>query len=119
MPLVIASGVNVPPILTPAAANAAVANVQAIVAGLGTLQGASAQTLLPATIAAANTAAGIANGIDQNDSALDAFSPDGAYPFQEASWVNQMAAALTSQSMMFDTYGYVQRAADNLENGSV
>ena len=118
MPLQTISGSNVPPILTPAAANAAVISIQAVVASIGTLQGASAQTLLPATLAAANTAAGIANGIDQNDPALDTSSPDGAYPFQEANWINQAAAALTNQSQMFDTYGYVQRAADNLENGS-
>jgi len=119
MPLTLATGSNVPPVTTPAAANALIASVQATVASLGTLQGASSQTLLPATIVVANAADAIANGVDANDLALDASSPDGSLAFQEAAWVTQFAGLISNQSLLFDSYGYVQRAADNLETGSI
>lgn len=119
MPLTFANGANVPPVTTPAAANALIASAQATVASLGTLQGSSAQTLLPATVVVANCAAAIANGVDLNDPALDVSSPDGSLPFQEAAWLTQYAGLLSNQSFLFDAYGYVQRAADNLEVGAI
>lgn len=119
MALTLANGSTVPSVTTPAAANALIANAQAAVASVGTLHGASAQTLAPATVVVANAAASIANGIDANDLELDAASPDGSLPFQEAAWLNNITLLMTNQSYLFDAYGYVQRAADNLETGSV
>lgn len=119
MPLTLANGSNVPPVTTPAAANALIASAQAVVASIGTLQGSPVQALLPATVVVANTAASIANGVNANDPVLDASSPDGSLPFQEAAWITQFAGLLSDQSILFDTYGYVQRAADNLEVGAI
>lgn len=119
MPLTLANGSTVQPVTTPSAANALIAAAQAVVASVGTLQGSSAQTLLPATVVVANCAAAIANGVDLNDPVLDASSPDGSLPFQEAAWITQFVGLMSNQSLLFDTYGYVQRAADNLETGAI
>jgi hypothetical protein len=70
-------------------------------------------------VVVANCAAAIANGVDLNDPALDASSPDGSLPFQEAAWLTQYAGLLSNQSALFDAFGFVQRAADNLETGAI